>query len=163
MAHIQDRWYREVPDPENPQRKKRIPTARHGIGMRYKVRYLAPTGEERSRAFPDGQLKAAKEWRASVRPTSRGGPTQTPGQARFCCETSQQPGLRTSTWTSRPGKTWRCGSAADPPLLRKHGAERSQIQWAPLLGSVAARGGTIRPLQAHTVRQSVGDVHGHCR
>jgi integrase len=64
MAHIQDRWYREVPDPENPRRKKRIPTARHGVGMRYKVRYAIPSGEERSRAFPDGQLKAAKEWRA---------------------------------------------------------------------------------------------------
>jgi hypothetical protein len=60
MAHIQDRWYREVPDPEHPRRRNRIPTARHGIGMRYKVRYLTPGGEERSRAFPDGQLKAAK-------------------------------------------------------------------------------------------------------
>ncbi len=63
MAHIQDRWYREVPDAENPRRKIRIPTARHGVGMRYKVRYLTPSGEERSRAFPDGQLKAAKEWK----------------------------------------------------------------------------------------------------
>lgn len=64
MAHIQDRWYREVPDPANLRRKNRIPTARHGIGMRYKVRYLTPSGEERSRVFPDGQLKAAKEWKA---------------------------------------------------------------------------------------------------
>ncbi|MGH3780692.1 MAG: tyrosine-type recombinase/integrase [Pseudonocardiaceae bacterium] len=64
MAHIQDRWYREVPDAENPRRKNRIPTARHGIGMRYKVRYLTPSGEERSHAFPDGQLKTAKEWKA---------------------------------------------------------------------------------------------------
>jgi hypothetical protein len=64
MAHIQDRWYREVPDAENPQRKNRLPTARHGIGMRYKVRYLTLGGEERSRTFPDGQLKAAKEWKA---------------------------------------------------------------------------------------------------
>jgi integrase len=64
MAHIQDRWYREIPDPANSRRKNRVPTTRHGIGMRYKVRYITPSGEERSKSFPDGQLKAAKEWKA---------------------------------------------------------------------------------------------------
>ncbi len=64
MAHIQDRWYREVPHRDNSGHKKRVPTTRHGIGMRYKVRYITPSGEERSKSFPDGQLKAAKEWKA---------------------------------------------------------------------------------------------------
>jgi hypothetical protein len=62
MAHIQDRWYREVPDRDNARRRNCVPTARHGIGMRYKVRYVTPSGEERSKSF-DGQLKAAKEWK----------------------------------------------------------------------------------------------------
>ena len=32
--------------------------------MRDTVRYRTPGAEERSRAFPDGQLKASKEWKA---------------------------------------------------------------------------------------------------
>ncbi|TDV52465.1 tyrosine-type recombinase/integrase [Actinophytocola oryzae] len=64
MAHIQDRWYKQVPDPVNPKKTKRIQTSQHGKGLRYKVRWLAPDGEERSKSFPDGQLKAARAWKA---------------------------------------------------------------------------------------------------
>jgi len=64
MAHIQDRWYKQVPDPANPKKIKRIQTSQHGTGLRYKVRWLAPDGEERSKSFPDGQLKAARDWKA---------------------------------------------------------------------------------------------------
>lgn len=35
-------------------------TASHGIGMRYKVRYIDPSGDERSKVFPDRQLTAAQ-------------------------------------------------------------------------------------------------------
>lgn len=64
MAHIQDRWYKQVPDPENPKKTKRIQTSHYGKGLRYKVRWLDPDGEERSKSFPDGQLKAARDWKA---------------------------------------------------------------------------------------------------
>lgn len=64
MAHIQDRWYMQVPDPDDPEKTKRVPTSRHGKSLRYKVRWLTPDGEERSKSFPDGQLKAAREWKA---------------------------------------------------------------------------------------------------
>lgn len=64
MAHIQDRWYTLEPDPRNPKKQKRVPTARHGQGRRYRVRYLDPDGVERARTFADGQLKAAREFKA---------------------------------------------------------------------------------------------------
>lgn len=64
MAHIQDRWYNEVPDPADPEKTKRVKTDQHGKGMRYKVRWLNPEGAERSKSFPNGQLKAARDFRS---------------------------------------------------------------------------------------------------
>lgn len=64
MAHIQDRWFKQVPDPDKPGKIKKVRTELHGQWMRYKVRYLDPDGVERSKSFPDGQLRAAREWKA---------------------------------------------------------------------------------------------------
>lgn len=64
MAHVQDRWFKQIPDPANPKKTKRVPTSQHGKGLRYKVRWLDPDGEERSKSFRDGQLKAARDWKA---------------------------------------------------------------------------------------------------
>jgi integrase len=64
MAHIQDRWYKQSPDPKNPKKKIKVPTDLYGKGMRYKVRYLDPDGNEKSKMFPDGQYRAAKSWKA---------------------------------------------------------------------------------------------------
>jgi integrase len=64
VAHIQDRWFTYAPDPNDPKKKKRIATGQNGKGLRYKVRWLGPDGEERSKSFPDGQLKAARDWKA---------------------------------------------------------------------------------------------------
>jgi hypothetical protein len=64
MAHIQDRWFKQVPDPEKPGKTKKVRTDLHGQWMRYKVRYLDPDGIERSKTFPDGQLRTAREWKA---------------------------------------------------------------------------------------------------
>jgi len=67
MAHVQDRWYRPKVDAETgdpvlnskgkPVREK---TELFGLGMRYKARYVDPDGQERSKAFPDRQLTAAR-------------------------------------------------------------------------------------------------------
>lgn len=65
MAHIQDRWYKTVPNPQNPKKPKRVPTNQHGKGLRYKVRWLDPDAEERSKSFPDGQLKAARDFKSA--------------------------------------------------------------------------------------------------
>lgn len=64
MAHVEDRWFRYVPDPDRPKKKIRVPTERNGIGARYRVRWLGPDGLERSKSFPDSQHKAAVAWKA---------------------------------------------------------------------------------------------------
>jgi integrase len=66
MGHIQDRWYKEVPDPERTPKKIRVPTVLHGKGMRYKVRYIDPDGQERSKSYPDKKLKDARAFLAKV-------------------------------------------------------------------------------------------------
>lgn len=49
MAHIDDRWFRTVRQPDGTRRKEKTP--RHGTGLRWKARYLDPDGRERSRSF----------------------------------------------------------------------------------------------------------------
>jgi hypothetical protein len=62
MGHIQDRWYKEVPDQGNPNKTIRVPATLHGRGLRYKVRYIDPDGQERSKSYPDKKLKDAPSW-----------------------------------------------------------------------------------------------------
>lgn len=64
MGHIQDRWFREVPDPDKPGKVKRIPADRHGVGKRYRARFFDPEGNERSLSFADGKYKVAQTWLA---------------------------------------------------------------------------------------------------
>lgn len=64
MAHIQDRWYKRVPDPNRSGKTKKVKTELYGQGMRYKVRFLDPDGVERSKMFPNGKYGAAQEWKA---------------------------------------------------------------------------------------------------
>ena len=58
MGHVQDRWWKEVKDPET-KKVTRVKTDLYGKGLRYKVRYFDPQGNEKSKAFPDRQKKAA--------------------------------------------------------------------------------------------------------
>jgi hypothetical protein len=66
MGHIQDRWYKEVPDLERIGTRIRVPTVLHGKGLRYKVRYIDPDGQERSKSYPDKKLKDARAFLAKV-------------------------------------------------------------------------------------------------
>jgi integrase len=50
MAHIEDRWTRPGP-PGLDGKPTRIKTARYGKGMRWRVRYLDPSGKERGKSF----------------------------------------------------------------------------------------------------------------
>lgn len=78
MGHIQDRWYRPARDKETGKvllngRGKPVleKTELYGIGMRYKVRYLDPDGEERSKSFPDKQKKRAEDFLIGVESDKR--------------------------------------------------------------------------------------------
>src|SRR6478609_5752254 len=59
-GHIQDRWFKTEPGPDGKPR--RVKTDRHGTGMRYRARYVAPDGSEKSKSFPDRQKRLAEEW-----------------------------------------------------------------------------------------------------
>ncbi|WP_372408835.1 tyrosine-type recombinase/integrase [Streptomyces luteireticuli] len=63
-GHIQDRWYKTEPDPDGHPRKVR--TARHGTGLRYRARYIGPDGTEKSKSFPDRQKRLAEQWLSHI-------------------------------------------------------------------------------------------------
>jgi integrase len=71
VGHIEDRWYKTAPGPDGKPR--RVRTDRHGKGDRYRVRYIAPDGRERSRSFPDRAKRAAEDFLASVEADKRRG------------------------------------------------------------------------------------------
>jgi integrase len=70
MGHVEDRWYKSVPtgeiDKKGKARTKQVKTELFGKGMRYRVRYIAPNGRERSKSFPDRAKKAAEDFLTSV-------------------------------------------------------------------------------------------------
>jgi hypothetical protein len=49
MAHVEDRWFRTVKDPDGKPVRER--TGRHGKGYRWRARYVDPDGRERNRSF----------------------------------------------------------------------------------------------------------------
>ncbi|MFF8915716.1 tyrosine-type recombinase/integrase [Streptomyces sp. NPDC015032] len=63
-GHIQDRWYKTEPGPDG--KPVRIKTDRHGIGLRYRARYIGPDGTEKSKSFPDKQKRKAETWLSNI-------------------------------------------------------------------------------------------------
>ncbi|ARI52009.1 integrase [Streptomyces sp. S8] len=63
-GHIQDRWYKTEPGPTG--KAVRVKTDRHGIGLRYRARYIGPDGTEKSKSFPDKQKRKAETWLSNV-------------------------------------------------------------------------------------------------
>ncbi|WP_432010440.1 tyrosine-type recombinase/integrase [Streptomyces cucumeris] len=59
-GHIQDRWYKTDPGPDDKPR--RVKTDRYGTGKRYRARYIGPDGTEKSKSFPDKQKRLAEDW-----------------------------------------------------------------------------------------------------
>ncbi|VVJ15559.1 Uncharacterised protein [Amycolatopsis camponoti] len=80
MGHIQDRWYRQARHPEtgrllfNDKDKPVMERSElYGIGLRYKVRYLDPDNNERSKSFADKQKKRAEDFLIEVESDKREG------------------------------------------------------------------------------------------
>lgn len=63
-GHIQDRWYKTEPGPNGKPVK--VKTDRHGVGLRYRARYVGPDGTEKSKSFPDKQKRRAETWLANI-------------------------------------------------------------------------------------------------
>ncbi|MFE5210359.1 tyrosine-type recombinase/integrase [Streptomyces sp. NPDC056600] len=80
-GHIQDRWYKTVPDPDGGK-PQRVKTERHGHGSRYRARYVGPDGTERSKAFPDRRKREAELWLSQVEADMAGGHHHEPNAGR---------------------------------------------------------------------------------
>ncbi|MBG0856256.1 site-specific integrase [Streptomyces spinoverrucosus] len=63
-GHIQDRWYKTVPGQDG--KTGRVKTDRYGVGQRYRARYIAPDGSEKSKSFPDKQKRRAEAWLSNI-------------------------------------------------------------------------------------------------
>ncbi|MFF9345640.1 tyrosine-type recombinase/integrase [Streptomyces sp. NPDC014734] len=63
-GHIQDRWFKSETTAEG--KAVRVKTDRHGLGLRYRARYVGPDGTEKSKSFPDRQKRLAENWLANV-------------------------------------------------------------------------------------------------
>src|SRR6266487_3067643 len=63
-GHVQDRWYKAEVGPDGKTRK--VKTERHGTGLRYRARYVAPDGTEKSKGFPDKQKRLADAWLTNI-------------------------------------------------------------------------------------------------
>ncbi|GAB2990113.1 hypothetical protein GCM10027184_49550 [Saccharothrix stipae] len=84
MGHVQDRWWKEERDPVT-QQVTRVKTSSYGKGLRYKVRYLDPQGNEKSKSFPDRQKKRADDFLLAVESDKREGKYVDPkaGELKF--------------------------------------------------------------------------------
>jgi integrase len=49
MAHVEDRWFTETTGADGKRTK--VPTARHGKGLRWRARVIDPDGRERNKSF----------------------------------------------------------------------------------------------------------------
>ncbi|MFB6944740.1 tyrosine-type recombinase/integrase [Streptomyces sp. NPDC060286] len=63
-GHIQDRWFKTETTADG--KSIRVKTDRHGLGLRYRARYVGPDGTEKSKSFPDRQKRLAENWLANV-------------------------------------------------------------------------------------------------
>jgi integrase len=102
VGHIQDRWYKKVIDPVT-KKPVRVKTKVHGQGMRYKVRYLDPDGQERSKTFPDKAKKQAEDFLVGVESDKREGRYVNPGAGRVTFKEFAEKWLAAQTfdWTTR--------------------------------------------------------------
>ncbi|WP_328633426.1 tyrosine-type recombinase/integrase [Streptomyces sp. NBC_00356] len=63
-GHIQDRWFKVEPGPNGKPVK--VKSDRHGVGLRYRARYIGPDGTEKSKSFPDKQKRLAEAWLTNI-------------------------------------------------------------------------------------------------
>jgi integrase len=150
MGHIQDRWYRPKRDEQTGQivlNAKGNPvmerTELYGKGMRYKVRYLDPDSEERSKSFPDKQKKRAEDFLIGVENDKREDKYVDP---------------RASTKTFRQqAENWLKAQSPDP-ATREILRSRLESQIYPSFGDM--RMGQVKP---STVRDWLGDLEAKKR
>ena len=135
MGHIQDRWYRIVKDPTTGK-GIRLKTMLCGTGLRYKVRYLDPDGNEKSKMYPDKCKKQAEDFLIEVESSKREGKYVDPraGRIRF----------------RKQAENWIKGQSPDR-ATREALQSRLKSQIYPYLGDLP-----VNSIKAATVRDWLG-------
>jgi hypothetical protein len=96
MAHIEDRWWKTVREPDG--KPKRVKTTRYGTGNRYRVRYEGPDGRERSESFPDRQKEPAENFLIKVESDKQRGSYIDPAAGRTLFAEFAEAWLRTHSF-----------------------------------------------------------------
>jgi integrase len=110
----------------------------HGIGDRYRVRYIDPDGREKSRSFPDRQKKQAEDFLISIENDKREGRYIDPKAARVTFRVQAE--------------NWLKGQS-DDPATREVLRSRLRSQILPHLGDLPI--GKISP---STIRDWLGEI-----
>ncbi len=141
MAHIEDRWYHEEDGPDDKKRRKKTP--RHGTGMRYRVRYIDPSGRERSKSFPDRAKGDAEAFLITVENAKRQGTYIDPDNGRLPFRTYFE--------------SWRDGLSVDETTFDRLDRE-FRLHILPTFGDLtmasAAQPATVRSWSRH-LRQKI--------
>ncbi|MFE9204697.1 tyrosine-type recombinase/integrase [Micromonospora sp. NPDC007230] len=96
MAHVEDRWYSTIKHPSG--RTERVKSELFGKGMRYRVRYIAPDGRERSKSFPDRAKREADAFLVSVESDKLRGTYIDPDAGRITFREYAEEWLRTRSF-----------------------------------------------------------------
>ena len=137
MGHVQDRWYKTVKDSDTGK-PVRIKTDLYGTGMRYKVRYLDPDGNEKSRMYPDKLKRQADDFLLEVESNKREGKYVDPRAGRI--KFRQQ------------AENWIKGQSADA-ATREASTSRLKSQIYPYFGELP-----INAVKPATVRDWLGTL-----
>lgn len=125
-GHIQDRWFRTETGPDGKTRK--VKTDRHGVGLRYRARYIGPDGAEKSKSFPDGKKRLAEKWLSAIETDMTRGQYTDPKSMQITFRQYAEKWLENKT----PSAT-----------ARKELGRRLRLHAYPVLGSRPV--GTFRP------------------
>jgi integrase len=93
MGHVEDRWYRTVKLAGG--QSELVKSSLHGAGLRYRVRYIAPDGAERSKSFPDRQKRAAEAFLNTIEADKQRGTYVDPVAGRKAFDEYAESWLRT--------------------------------------------------------------------
>ena len=93
MGHVEDRWFKTIEGPDGKNVK--VKTERYGLGLRYRVRYIAPDGYERSKSFPDRTKREADAFLAEKETDMRRGTYVDPNAGRMPFDEFAETWLRT--------------------------------------------------------------------
>ncbi|MFD0114263.1 site-specific integrase [Streptomyces sp. NBC_01280] len=125
-GHIQDRWYKTEPGPDGKPVKSKAD--RFGMGLRYRARYVAPDGSEKSKSFPDRKKRDAERWLLHIEADMSRGQYIDPGAARITFRQYAESWLDTRT---------------SSPTSRVELGRRLRLHAYPVIGSRSV--GTFRP------------------